>query len=51
MYYPSNDTKIVMFSSKLTEELEGSPFNTKILEDQLNTEDGFRGSLKDQSYD
>lgn len=35
-----------MFSSKLSEELEGSPFNIELMEDQLNTEDGVRVALK-----
>lgn len=34
-----DDTKIVVFVSKLTDLSEGSAFNTELMEDQCNTTD------------
>lgn len=39
LYYSSNDTKIVILDSKLTEN-QGSPSNIEFMEDQHNMADG-----------
>lgn len=43
----SDDTKIVVFVSKLTDLSEGSAFNSELMEDQCNKTDKERVALRD----
>lgn len=50
LYYPSNDTKNVIFGSKITEKL-GIPFKIELVKGESNMVDGVWGGRDAESWD